>query len=107
MSDAAKRRELAQTIARRLADEGKLIEAGWQLYRLMAIPDVRVISELDRYKDVWDAASQHLFSCIFDIMESGEEETPNDMRRMDNIQAEVDAINRRMELRYGRPKDTA
>jgi hypothetical protein len=95
-----KARDVLQAIARRLADEGKLIEAGWLIHRQMLLPDVRLISDIDRYKDTWDASAQHLFCCIFDMMEGGDDETPNDLRRMDNVNAEVMAIFRRLNAKY-------
>jgi hypothetical protein len=108
MSDNTKARErLAVEISRRLADEGKLIEAGWQVFRMLALHDERNVAQLDRYKDTWDSSAQHLFSTIFAILEDGVEETPADLRRMDNIKAEVDAIYRRLQLRFKRAKGSA
>jgi hypothetical protein len=92
--------DMLQAISRRLADEGKLIEAGWLIHRKMVLEDVRLISDIDRYKDTWDASAQHLFSCIFAMMEGGDDETLNDLRRMDNINAEVLAIFRRLNAKY-------
>lgn len=104
MSD--KVREVADRIARELTDQGLLIAAGWQVYRAMALQDVRQVSEIDRYRETFEAGAAHLFTAIMHILEAGTEETEADLRRMDSIWSEIKPIEDRMRLRYGRPAGT-
>jgi hypothetical protein len=71
---------------KQLADDGKLIEAGWVGLRLAvglanAPPD------------------QHLFSSIMSILEPGEEPTDADLRRMDLISTELEQWHAKLKAR--------
>ena len=76
-------------LSRRLADEGKLIEAGWISLRLYAMsPDAPPV-QLREMRMAYMAGAQHLFASIMGILDPGVQETPGDMRRLDLIQREL------------------
>ena len=95
-------RQYLEALSKRLADEGKLIEAGWVGLRLAAIPLNAPAVQLEEMHNAFMAGAQHLFSSIMTLLEPGEMETPNDMRRMELIATELAAFGRELELRLAK-----
>lgn len=87
-------------VSKKLADEGKIIEAGWQGFRRMAYKPTTSAHRLSELRVAFMAGAAHLFSSMMDIMDPGREEpTDDDMRRMDQINAE---LKRFMDERFGK-----
>jgi hypothetical protein len=61
----------------------------------------------DALKEAFFCGALHLFSSIMVALEPGEMETENDMRRMDDIRAELDRFGRQVELKYGPARGSA
>jgi hypothetical protein len=79
----------ALELTRKLANEGKLIEAGFAAY--VAVNKIGIDDPaLPKLRDAYMSAAEHLWSSIMATLDAGEKETPADMRRMDAIQAEID-----------------
>jgi hypothetical protein len=89
MNDA--RRDFLQAMAKTLADQGKLIEAGWFSLQAIAIPADAPPVQVKEMRKAFMAGAQHLFASIVDIMDPEEEPTEADLRRMDLIDAELRA----------------
>jgi hypothetical protein len=53
------------------------------------------------------AGAQHLFASMLGMLDPEPEETPSDMRRMDLIQAELEAFAKELELRVSRSAGSA
>ena len=83
--------KLIQEISQRLADEGKIIEAGFAALRAMAIPRDAPQIQIDEMRMAYMAGAQHLFSCIMVSMDPGKEPTEKDMERIDLIHKELEA----------------
>jgi hypothetical protein len=82
--------QAALDLTRKLANDGKILEGGFAAYVVtsrIGIDD----PALWRLRDAYMAAAEHLWSSIMATLDPGEIETPADMRRMDAIQAELDA----------------
>ncbi len=73
-----------------LADKGKLIEAGWVSYLHLVVPKTAGSVQIEETRRGFYAGSQHLFASIMQVLEDGAEATETDMKRLDNIQAELD-----------------
>lgn len=84
------KRELHDRIVRDLMDRGRLIEAGFQSLRLIMIPVEAPVVQVMEMRKAFFAGAQHLFASIMSALESGEEATDKDLRRMSLIQAELD-----------------
>ena len=83
-------RELADSLAKQLTHEGKLIEAGWIVYdKLVLSPNAPQIQR-DECRMAFFSGAQHLFGSIMSIMEEDAEPTPADLERMSQIQAELE-----------------
>lgn len=95
-------RQFLTQLSRKLADEGKLIEAGWIGLRLAAIPHNAPAVQLSEMRMAFMAGAQHLFSSMLDVMEEGHEPTDNDMNRMDLINAELEAFAEELKLRVAK-----
>lgn len=89
MTDKAEIHRLAQELARKLTDEGKLIKAGWVVFEGMVLPQSASQAQRDDMEIAFFAGAQHLFGTMISIMEEGEEPTEKDMNRMDQINAEL------------------
>jgi hypothetical protein len=82
-------RAFLERLSRELADQGKLIEAGWVALRAVAIPLNAPPIQLEEMRMAFFAGAQHLFSSIMAILEPGAEPTDNDLARLDLIDKEL------------------
>lgn len=78
-----------EKITRKLIDEGKIIEAGWISFRIISIPDGASQRQLDDMRAAFFAGAQHLFGSIMVSFDPGKEPTDNDLRRMSQINMEL------------------
>ena len=73
-------------------DTGKPIEMGWAGFvlavGLAGAPD----EQLHEMRLAFFAGAQHLFGTIMSAMDAGEEETDDDMRRIEAVDAELQAF---------------
>lgn len=92
--------ELVDAVARQLADDGRLIEAGWVGLKLAAIPKDAPKVQVDEMRLAFMAGAQHLFASIMGILDPGDEPTEADLRKMDLIAAELDKVRGELAARY-------
>lgn len=100
-------RKLATEVSKRLTDQGKLIEAGWVIFRGMTVPPDAPQIQIEEMRLAFMAGAQHLFFSIMGILDPGAEPTERDLKRMDLIDEELKRITRELELRYQRPEGSA
>lgn len=100
-------REHAERLTKALADEGKLIEAGWVVFRLLCIPDNADASQLDSMRLAFMAGAQHLFVSIISMFDPDTQETAADLGRMDMINKELNAVADELKLRVSATKGSA
>jgi hypothetical protein len=82
-------REQLDEFAKRLTDQGKLIEAGWIGLRIASVsPDAPQV-QIDEMRNAFMAGAQHLFSSIMSILDPGSEPTDADLRRISLIDDEL------------------
>lgn len=77
-----------------LAEEGRLIEAGWQALRLMVIPPGAPAVQLKEMRKAYFSGAQHLFASLavlFDGSKDGEVGEA-DLARVDQIHDELEAF---------------
>jgi hypothetical protein len=99
--------EIAAALSKRLADEGRLIEAGWVSLRMLAVPPDAPQVQIDEMRMAFMTGAEHLFASIISILDPGEEPTDADLRRMDLIEKELAAFREEMQLRATRAKGQA
>lgn len=91
-------RAYLERLTRQLADDGRLIEAGWVGLRLDArFPKDPTADQLATLRLAYIGGVQHVWASIFDFLDEDSEPTATDMRRMDLIAAEIKQIE--LELR--------
>lgn len=95
----ANKEQLAADLTKRFADEGKLIEAGFAALRITSIPAAASETQVREMRMAFMAGAQHLFGSIMSILEPGADPTTGDLRRLDLINAELEAFAREMKLR--------
>jgi hypothetical protein len=92
MTEPTAREAFLTAMSRTLADEGKLIEAGWFSLHAAAIPESAPAVQIKEMRMAFFAGAQHLFASIMTMLEAGEEPTDADLARMSLIAAELDAF---------------
>jgi hypothetical protein len=97
-------RQFLLRLTKQLADDGKLIEAGWVAMRLHAIPLNAPANQLHEMRLAFMAGAQHLFASMIGMLDPEPTETLDDMRRMDLIHKELDAFRGELELWVAKEK---
>lgn len=91
-------------LQKQLADDGKLIEAGWVGLRLVAISPKAGATQLEEMRMAFFAGCAHLFTAMMGVMDPEAEPTGDDMLRMAKIHAELEAFEEAFKLRFGKPQ---
>lgn len=84
--------ELLKKISVQLTDEGKLMEAGWIGLRLATGLTDAPTAQLREMRMAFFAGAQHVFHTIMTIMDDDREPTEDDLRRVEFIDAELQAF---------------
>lgn len=87
MSDVG---ELVTKMTKEFTDKGQIVEAGWQAYRMLSIPPNAPDIQVKECRLAYFFGAQHLFASIMGVLDQGEEPTESDMRRMDQINTELE-----------------
>ncbi len=87
-------------LTRHFADTGRLIEAGWLTLKTLTIPDDMLADQVAELRMAFFAGAQHLFGSIMTFLEPGDEETEDDLRRMDQISEELSAFAQELQARF-------
>lgn len=93
-----------ERVTKALADDGRLIEAGWASLRLQALPPDAPVAQVTAMRIAFMTGAQHLFASMIGMMDPGSEETPADIRRMDLIHKELEAFRNEMSVLARRAK---
>jgi hypothetical protein len=100
-------RHYLEQLSKKLADDGKLIEAGWLGLRIHAIPPDAPAVQLQEMRYAFMAGAQHLFSSIMTVMDEDREPTAADMKRMDLISRELETFGEELKLRVAKAEGRA
>lgn len=106
MSDPETVRRLAERITKQLADDGLLIQSGWQIYRMMMLK-LQPHQDADDLREAFLAGCEYVWSCMMNMLDPGTEETAADLSRMDRLHKEVLGIQSQLQLKYGRTMGSA
>ena len=116
MGEAKRRREAAQKdpwraamddLSRKLADDGKLIRAGFISMRAMAIPRDAPQDQIDEMENAFMAGAQHLFGSIMSFLDDDDDPTEGDLLRMDLIDKELRDWIEKYKLKHFRAEGSA
>jgi len=83
------KQQIAIELTKKLADEGKLIEAGFAAMQVLMLQNASAAQVRDM-RIAYMAGAEHLFRSITAVMDPGLEETERDMRRMTLINDELE-----------------
>ena len=84
-------KEYIDSITRKLADSGRIVEGGWMGFMMEVIPLGAPQIQLDEMRIAFYAGASYLLGAIMGMLDPEAEPTDNDMRRLDNIAAELSA----------------
>lgn len=84
--------EFLTKLSKDLVDEGRLMEAGWIGLRLATGLEFAPADQLREMRMAFFAGAQHVFHTIMTIMDEDSEPTEDDLRRMELIDAELQAF---------------
>jgi len=90
-------RAAAGRVTIKLADEGRLIEAGWQALRAMAIKPNATEVQLKEMRFAFFAGAQHLFGSLSTIVGKRDTPTAADLHRLEQITKELEGFIRNFE----------
>jgi hypothetical protein len=83
-------KDFVEETTKQLVDSGKLVEAGWESLRAAVIPSSASPDQLEAMRMAFFAGAQHLFGSIVTMLGRDDgEPTPDDLKRMDSISAEL------------------
>jgi len=82
-------KEFIDELCKRLANEGKLVEAGWVGLKLTVLPPDAPDIQLHEMRAAFFAGAHHLFTSMMGMLDAGEDATEGDVNRMDLIHAEL------------------
>ena len=91
--------DAADALAKRMIDQGKLIEGGYEIFAHFVIAKDASQAQREEMRLAFMAGAEHLFSTIMGVLDPGDEPSADDMRRMDLIQQEIDAWRAKLQLR--------
>lgn len=99
--------KVARAVIKAAADNGKIIEVGFEALRELAIAPNAPQIQVDEMRLAYMAGAQHLFSSMMCVLDPGKEETEDDLARMAGIQSELAAWEETLRLRYGQADGSA
>lgn len=88
--------ELAEKVTRALLDKGKIIGAGWTLFRSYVMPKDAPPIQIQEMEKAFFAGAQHLWGSLMTGLDPDAEPTAADDRRMALIDAELEAFGERL-----------
>lgn len=83
---------LIDQMTKKFTDEGKIVEAGWQAYRMLSIPPNAPEIQVKECRLAYFFGAQHLFASLMGVLDDGSEPTEADMRRLDLIHKELESF---------------
>lgn len=98
---------LHDALAKALADQGRLIEAGFLAMRVAIIPANASEGQISDMRIAYMGGAQHLFATMTAMLDPDHDPTANDLRRMQLIAAELHAIESELKLRAARTGGSA
>lgn len=99
---------LIEQLTKRFTDEGRLIEAGWQVMRTMVLPPTASDVQLTEMRKAYFTGAQHLFASLASAFSSDDDEpTPEDLQRMDLIHKELEGFVEELKREIGKPSPKA
>lgn len=91
--------QFAHDVTKALIDRGKLIEAGWEIFRIHVIPKDAPQVQVDEMQLAFMAGADHVYSSIMNMLDPGSEPTDADLKRMDQIDSEIMSWREKLKLR--------
>lgn len=95
-------KQFVNDLAKKLIDEGKIIEAGWLGLEIMAIPPTASKVQLTEMRKAFFAGAHHLFASIMNVLEPGKEATDKDMDRLSLIHHELESFAEELKRECGK-----
>jgi len=84
--------EIIERLTKQFTDEGKLVEAGFQAYRMLAVPPNAPDIQVKECRLAYFFGAQHLYASMMGILDDGDEPTEEDIKRMELIHKELEAF---------------
>lgn len=77
----------------------KAIEQGWKSYRELVVPDDASDVQIRETRQAFYAGAAILFQALMVALDPGTEPTADDMQRMADLQAELDAFGQELDCK--------
>ena len=93
--------EALQELTKALIARGRILEAGWLSYRIVVMPRECSEVQIEETRRAFYAGCNHLFTSIMTSLDPGTEETPDDIKRFEYIQKELEEYLAEFTKRFG------
>lgn len=87
----ARSQRIHDMLAKGLLDNQLLVKGGFALFRAQIIPVDAGQVQVDECRIAFYAGAQHVLACIMAGLDEGIEPTEDDLKRMEYLEAELDA----------------
>lgn len=94
-------REIAEKLTRAAMDQGLIIKAGWVSFLQMVYPNGTTEQQREELRAAFYGGAHHLYASIMNVLDPGDEPTPDDLRRMALIDHELEAFLQEFKRRHG------
>lgn len=84
-----------------LADEGKIVEAGWLGFKHLALRPDTPATQLATMRVAFFSGALHVFSCIMTFLDPDKDPTEADLARMGKLEKELQTFYTAFKHRYG------
>lgn len=93
---------VVEQITKKFADEGRLIEGGWQVMQMLVLPPTAPAIQVTEMRKAFFGGAQHLFASIMTVLDPDDgEPTANDLRRMELIHEELQGFAEELQREVG------
>jgi len=92
-------KKVAEQLTKQLADNGRLVEAGWAGFMLATklTEATAAPGQLSNMRKAFFAGAMHLFTSMLSFLEAGTEPTDTDLKRMDALSKELERFQKEFE----------
>lgn len=90
-----------------LIDKGLIVKAGFEGYRLMAMHEDAPPVQVRECEMAFFAGAAHLFACLINALDPGDDVTEADITRLEKISAELEAFGKTFAAQHAPTRGSA
>lgn len=100
-------RDFLDRLNRDLIDRGLIVKAGFEGYRLMVMHEDAPPLQVRECEMAFFMGAKHLFDCMVNALDAGDEVTEADITRLEKISAELEAFGKTFAAQHAPTRGSA